>query len=350
MNYIKSLYSSSPSISIKLDKNKHNFFQYITNTHTFLFPTYFDNDKITGTIELKLNSNKSIIIQSLSIYLIGILQNQISNIYEKIYEDIVIISPKGTPQIIINEINNFDFEFEPRRKPYESFIGHSNQIKYFLNVVAETLIDGNASKIENKMEICCLKPASKKICDEIFLNKDINKPLNVNIGVENVIHININLLKTKYCLDDVIEGKIKIVKSKLKLNSINLEIKREEKINVGEKILADCQDLAKYELVEGYPEQEDEIYFRYYLNGVKNLTPSYKLSNNDNKDKGKGLEVRYFLSFEFNDNEGYQFFKNIEIEIIRMNLNNLFLKNENKDKKEEENNNKIISIKKSFKK
>ena len=41
MNYIKSLYSSSPSISIKLDKNKHNFFQYITNTHTFYFPTYF---------------------------------------------------------------------------------------------------------------------------------------------------------------------------------------------------------------------------------------------------------------------------------------------------------------------
>ena len=93
---------------------------------------------------------------------------------------------------------------------------------------------------------------------------------------------------------------------------------------------------ARYELVEGYPELWDEIHFRYYLNGVKNLTPSYKNENsNDNSDKEKKFEVRYFLTFEFNDNKGYQFFKHIEIMIYRMNLNNLNLqidKKENKDK------------------
>ena len=345
MNYIKSLISSSPSISIRLDKNSHNFFQYITKTRLFLYPTYFDNDKITGTIQLKLNNNKSILIESLSIYLIGVLQNQKSNIYENIFEDIVIISPKGTPQIIINEISNFNFEFEPKRKPYETYIGQSNQIKYFLNVVADIVIEGKSSKIENKLDICCLKPASKKICDEIYLNKDINKALKVNIGVENVIHINIELLKTKYCLDDVITGKIKIVKSKIQLNSINLVIKREEKINIGEINLADCQDLAKYELLEGLPEENDIIYFRYYLNGVKNLTPSY--NNIDEKDKTKKFEVRHFLSFEFNDNNGYQFFKNIEFEIIRMNLNNI-ITDEKKDEKESKE--KFISLKNSFKK
>ena len=94
------------------------------------------------------------------------------------------------------------------------------------------IIDDNVSKIEKKLEICCLKPTPKKICDEFYLNKDNNKNKNINIGIENVIHVNINLLKSNYFMDDVIVGKIKIIKSELQLNGIFLEIKKEEKINL----------------------------------------------------------------------------------------------------------------------
>ena len=72
-------------------------------------------------------------------------------------------------------------------------------------------MDDNFSKIEKKIEICCLKPALKKIYGDYYLNKDNNNSLSVNIGIENVILVNIKLLKTKYCLDDEIVGKMKIV-------------------------------------------------------------------------------------------------------------------------------------------
>ena len=334
MNYLKSFYTyspSSPSVSIKLEPNNHKKYKYITKDNIVLsYPTYYDKDKITGNIELKLNNNKSILIESLNIYLLGILQNNNGKISDKFFEDRIQIFGPDNPTTLISEINNFNFSFEPKNKPYETYIGDSIQVKYILTVIGTIKINENSSEINNNIEICCLKPATKKICDEYYLNKDQNANLNINIGIENVIHVNIKLFKTKYCLDDVIVGKIKIVKSELQLNNVFLEIKREEKINIDDINIANCQDLAKYELVEGYPEAGDEMYFRYYLNGVKNLGPSY---NNTDDDKDKKYQVRYFLAFEFNDDKGYQFFKNIEIGIYRMYLDDIVKQNgkENKD-------------------
>ena len=329
MNYLKSLYESSPSVSIKLEPNNCKCFKYISKDNKIIsYPTYYDNDKISGLIELKLNSNKSTIIDSIKILLIGIIQNK--NISEKIYEEILPILEANRSQTLINEITNFNFCFKKSVKPYESYFGECIQIKYFLKVFVNTKKeDFSIETIENQLEICCLKPISKSICEDYFLNKTNNKEININIGIENVIHVKINLLKTKYCLDDEITGKITIVKSEITLNNIFLEIKREEKININNLNLAYCQDLAKFELMEGIPEEGDEMNFRFYLNGVKNLSPSYY--NTDEKEKK--YEVRYFLTFEFNDDKGYQFFKNVEIEIYRINLNNLILDNNKGNKK-----------------
>jgi vacuolar protein sorting-associated protein 26 len=348
MNYLKSFYSSPPSLSIKLNKNKHNFFQYISKENKiFLYPTYFDNDIISGEIELNLNDNKSIIVNSLSIYLIGILHNEKINLSEIIFQDTLELLGQTKRIEIINKITKFNFCFQPTSKPYETYIGESTQIRYYLNVVGNIITDEEFSKIEKKVEICCLKPVPKKICDEFYLNKENNKNININIGIENVIHVNIKLLKSNYCMDDEIVGKIKIVKSELKLNGIFLEIKKEEKIYLENKELVNTENMARYELAEGFPEEGDEIYFRYYLTGVKNLTPSYK-NNNDDKDKNNKFEVKNFLTFEFNDDTGYQFFKNIEIAIYRMNLANILPKGEDKNEKENTGE-KFISIKSQLK-
>lgn len=53
--------------------------------------------------------------------------------------------------------------------------------------------------------------------------------------------------------------------------------------------MAYCQDLAKFELMEGIPEEGDEMFFRFYLNGVKNLSPSYY--NTDEKEKNMKLDI-----------------------------------------------------------
>ena len=332
MNYLKYLYSSPPTIAINLDKNNHTCFSYITDDNKLIsYPTYFDNDKIAGNLELKLNNNKSTIIESLNIYLIGVLLSPNSKIKENIFEDFIQISEPNNPKNIINEITNFAFNFKPTKKPYETYRGNSFQIKYYLNAVATIKINDNVSKIENNVEICCLKPKPINTCNNELSNGD--KSHNYNIGVENIIHINIKLLKNEFYLDnDAIIGKIKIVKSELQLNNIILSIKREEKFFIGNTKIENSQVMAKFELVEGYPEEGDEMKFRYYLNGVKNLTPSYNNTTEENVKKDKKFEVRYFLSFEFNEEKGYQFYKNIEISINRMNMKNSLM-NKNKDDK-----------------
>ena len=348
MNYFKSFYTYSPSVSIKLEPNNHKKFKYITKDNIIQsFPTYYDKDKISGNIELKLNNNKSILIESLNIYLLGLFQNNNAKISDKIFEDSIQIIGPNNPETIISEINNFNFVFEPKSKPYETYIGDSIQIIYVLTVIAKIKVNNNSQEINNQVGICCLKPATKKIYEEYYLNKEYNKNLNINIGVENVIHVNIKLFKTKYCLDDVIVGKIKINKSEIQLNNIFLEIKREEKTITGDTNLSNIQNLGKYELVEGYPETGDEIYFRYYLNGVKNLGPSY---NNNKDDKDKKYEVKYYVSFEFNDDQGYQFFKNIEIGIYRMYLDNILNQNEGDNKNNIESKNEFLSVKKQLNK
>ena len=79
------MFDSSPFSSIKLKPNNYECFKYISKDNKInSYNTYHDNGKISGTTELKLNNNKSIIIDSVYILLIGIIQNKNENIAEKI--------------------------------------------------------------------------------------------------------------------------------------------------------------------------------------------------------------------------------------------------------------------------
>ena len=337
MEYFKFLYSSPPSLKINLTSNGHKSYKYITKDNKINeYPTFYDNSEISGNIELKLNNNKSLIYEYISIYLYGILTVHSSGtkLETEIYKESQELSTKKTPDIITNEISKFSFIFSPKVKPYETYIGTLFQIHYFIKAIIKTSNTNTPPLIENEVEIACLKPVKKILCDEIYLNQDIKE---INIGVENVIHVKINLMKTKFLLDDIIIGKMKIVKSEIELNNIKLIIKKEEKFFQLDDILVKNEDLSRYEIAEGFVEQGDELYFKYYLKNIKNLTPNYDYKNENNKNR---ISVKYYLCFCFNDDQGNEFFKHIEIDIYRMNITDMYIKN---------NNNYFISIKKEFK-
>ena len=327
MEYFKFLYSSSPSIKIMLSSNNHKSYKYITKDNEIKeYPVFYDTDEISGNIELKLNNKKSLIYESVLVTISGILYINSSNSKSntEIYKESQEISEKKSPDIIINEISNFFFKFSPRIKPYETYLGNLIEIKYYIKAIIKTSNTNSPLLIENEVEIACLKPIKKVLCDEIFFKENKKE---INIGVENVIHVRINLLKTKFLLDDLIIGKMKIIKSEIELNNISIIIKKEEKYFNMDDIQVKNEEIAHYEIAEGFIEQEDEFYFKYNLKNIKNLTPSYDYKD-DNKDK---ISVKYFLCFCFNDNQGYEFFKHIEIEIYRMNISDMAKENKNKN-------------------
>ena len=322
MEYLKFFYSSPPSIEINLKSNGHKSYKYITKDNKIIeYPTFYDNDEISGNIILKLNNTKSLIYEYVSINICGILtiDSQNSKIKTEIYKECQELTGKKSPNIITNEITNFSFNFTPKIKPYETYIGSLLQIRYYINAIIKTNNTNSPPLIEKQIEIVCLKLPKKEICDKIYLKEKNKEKKEINIGVENVIHVRINLLKTKFFLDDVIIGKIKIIKSEIELNSIFLTIKREEKYYQLDDIKVKNEDLSNYEIAEGFIEQGDELCFKYFLKNIKNLTPSYDYKN-DNNNK---ISVKYYLCFCFNDEQGYQFFKHIEIDIYRMNVSDI---------------------------
>ena len=322
MEYLKFFYSSPPSIEINLKSNGHKSYKYITKDNKIIeYPTFYDNDEISGNIILKLNNTKSLIYEYVSINICGILtiDSQNSKIKTEIYKECQELTGKKSPNIITNEITNFSFNFTPKIKPYETYIGSLLQIRYYINAIIKTNNTNSPPLIEKQIEIVCLKLPKKEICDKIYLKEKNKEKKEINIGVENVIHVRINLLKTKFFLDDVIIGKIKIIKSEIELNSIFLTIKREEKYYQLDDIKVKNEDLSNYEIAEGFIEQGDELCFKYFLKNIQNLTPSFEYKN-DNKNK---ISVKYYLCFCFNDDQGYQFFKHIEIDIYRMNVSDI---------------------------
>ena len=322
MEYLKFFYSSPPSIEINLKSNGHKSYKYITKDNKIIeYPTFYDNDEISGNIILKLNNTKSLIYEYVSINICGILtiDSQNSKIKTEIYKECQELTGKKSPNIITNEITNFSFNFTPKIKPYETYKGSLLQIRYYINAIIKTNNTNSPPLIEKQIEIVCLKLPKKEICDKIYLKEKNKEKKEINIGVENVIHVRINLLKTKFFLDDVIIGKIKIIKSEIELNSIFLTIKREEKYYQLDDIKVKNEDLSNYEIAEGFIEQGDELCFKYFLKNIKNLTPSYDYKN-DNNNK---ISVKYYLCFCFNDDQGYQFFKHIEIDIYRMNVSDI---------------------------
>ena len=323
MEYFKFLYKPQPSIEINLKSISHNPYEYITKENKIIkYPTFYDTDEISGNIQLKLNSNKSLIYEYISIYLYGkmiIINSTNSKIVTEIFKESQELTEKKSPNIITNEITNFSFNFTPKVKPYETYIGNLIQIKYYIKAIIKTNNINSPNLIEKEIEIACIKPEKKIICDEIYLKRKEKNNIEINIGVENIIHVRLNLVSVKLFLDDVILGKIKIIKSEIELNNIYMAIKKEEKYYQLDNAIVKNEELSNYEIAEGFIEQGDEFCFKYFLRNIKNLTPSYDYKD-DNKNK---LSVKYYLCFSFNDSQGYQFFKYIEIYIYRMNLSDM---------------------------
>ena len=328
MDYFKLLYSTPPSLEINLTSIGHHSFKHITKDNKINeYPTFYDIDEISGSVLLKLNNTKSLIYEYVSINLYGILTLNSPNTKTntEIYKESQLLSGKKSPDIITNEITNFSFKFTPKIKPFETYFGNLIQIRYFIKAIIKTSNTNSPPIIENEIEISFLKPEKKVICDDIYFSKKEKNIKEINIGVENIIHVRLNLLRTKFFLDDVIIGKIKIIKSEIELNRISLTIKKEEKYFQLDDVIVKNEDLSNYEIAEGFIEQGDEICFKYFLKNIKNLTPSYEYKE-DNKNK---MSVKYYLCFCFNDEQGYEFYKHIEINIYRMNINDIDKENKN---------------------
>ena len=311
LSFIK---SNQPSININLNKNSHKKFKINDNNKNIEFPVYFLNDKISGEILIELNQNKFLEHKGIKINLIGIIQKQ-NEILNKFYDDYLNLTSN---EKINNEITKINFNFLLKKNiEYESFYGTFIKIKYFLLV---TIFLENNKNLSNKKEIVILKP----ILIEDY-KKLTNSAIKINFGVENLINVILEINKTNFFLRDIIFGRIIFVDLNVIIKTMFIQIIRKENLNFNNEFSSETIVLNTFEIMDDNTEKNSEIPIRFYLNGIKNLTPNYE--NIDRK-----IKIEYFLNIEIIDVNNNRFFKKIEIKLTRLNKMNrkdlfLFKKN-----------------------
>jgi vacuolar protein sorting-associated protein 26 len=311
LSFIK---SNQPSININLNKNSHKKFKINVNNNNIEFPVYFLNDKISCEILIELNQNKFLEHKGIKINLIGIIQKQ-NEILNKFYDDYLNLTSN---EKINNEITKINFNFLLKKNiEYESFYGTFIKIKYFLLV---TIFLENNKNLSNKKEIVILKP----ILIEDY-KKLTNSAIKINFGVENLINVILEINKTNFFLRDIIFGRIIFVDLNVIIKTMFIQIIRKENLNFNNEFSSETIVLNTFEIMDDNTEKNSEIPIRFYLNGIKNLTPNYE--NIDRK-----IKIEYFLNIEIIDVNNNRFYKKIEIKLTRLNKMNrkdlfLFKKN-----------------------
>lgn len=133
--------------------------------------------------------------------------------------------------------------------------------------------------------------------------------LQMEVGIEDCLHIEFEYDRASYHLTDVVMGKIYFLLVRIKLKHMELEIRRRETSGGGTAARVDTETVAKYEIMDGAPVRGEVIPIRLYLEPY-DLTPTYP--NVHNK-----FSVKYFLNLVLVDDEDRRYFKQQEIELFR---------------------------------
>ncbi|KAG6498442.1 hypothetical protein ZIOFF_046355 [Zingiber officinale] len=132
----------------------------------------------------------------------------------------------------------------------------------------------------------------------------------MEVGIEDCLHIEFEYNKSKYHLKDVIIGKIYFLLVRIKLKNMELEIRRRESTGSGPNTYVETETLAKFELMDGAPVRGESIPIRLFLSPYE-LTPTYRNINNK-------FSVKYFLNLVLVDEEDRRYFKQQEITVYRL--------------------------------
>ena len=211
--------------------------------------------------------------------------------------------------VLSKEKNIFNFNFKKVKFQYESYRGDLVCLKYFIRVnIVKTMRTFSYDE-----EFAVIKPYNSEIL------KKNDEPISMHVGIKDLLNILIELNHVNYSIHGTLKGGVTFGKVKLLLTKMELQLIKKETIynNTNSDKNSKTKVVASYELIDGGPYKNETIPFRLFLSAY-NLTPTYK-------DISGYFSTRYYLNLVFKDQEDNRYFKQKEIFIFR-----LFLENNNK--------------------
>jgi vacuolar protein sorting-associated protein 26 len=221
MELISSLLSKPPVIKVFFDNEKEKLKIKNSKDELIDYSAYSDTDIIKGKIIIELNKNKNFEHMGIKVELVGTIENykdkKQNSKFISLTKD---LEPAG---FLNNEITQLEFEFSGVEKQYETYRGLNTGVKYAII----TTLTSKYKNIINEAEFVILKYKSLSEVEKE------NTPIKMEIGIENWLHVCLEVEKSKYFLRETVIGEVVFKKVSVRLQSMEIEIIKKEIIGSG---------------------------------------------------------------------------------------------------------------------
>ncbi|SCV03839.1 LAMI_0H11364g1_1 [Lachancea mirantina] len=267
------------------------------------YPLYENGESLSGLVTLRVKEGKKVDHLGVKVNLIGSVDIAKSNSeYKKSTVDTFLcLSADLCPQGELMHSQTFQFSFKDVEKRYESYRGRNVDISYYVKV---TVLRKSTDIVKIKKFWCYLYktiPTSGPSGQ----NEDA-KPVKLDIGIENCLHIEFEFSKSQYSIKDVIVGRIYFLLTRLKVKHMELSLITRETCGLEPNQLSDSTSI-RYEIMDGSPVKGETIPIRLFLGGY-DLVPNTSCNY---------FNIKNYLSLVIIDEDGRRYFKQTEIFLYR---------------------------------
>jgi vacuolar protein sorting-associated protein 26 len=291
-------------INLATSIEPHN--RTITNVNHYLsetdktphsVPLFFDGETIQGDVNIQLRKQK-LEHKGIQIEVIGVIElfGDKSNQYEFLSDASLLAGPE-----VLTRSTKYPFKFDRVNKPHESYTGINVKCRYFLRVRVVKMLADIVKELDFAVHT-------------ISTYSDLtDKPLKMEVGIDQCLHIEFEYKKSRYHLEDCIVGRIYFMVVRLKIKHMEICIIRKESAGFGQNQYNEPEVMAKYDIMDGPPNKGEDIPLRLYLKPYAKagkLTPTMK-------DVAKRFSVRYFLHLKLIDEDERTYYKQQEITLWR---------------------------------
>ncbi|CCF55521.1 hypothetical protein KAFR_0A00830 [Kazachstania africana CBS 2517] len=337
-----------------------------TRTSKDSFPLYEDGESISGIVTLRVKEGKRLEHLGVKVSIIGSIDmaktngstsgtkmSSSSDVRKKAVDQFLCLSYDLCPAGELTHSQNFPFLFKDLAKRYESYRGKNVDVSYYVKVTVmrKTTDISKAKKfwvylyndISNSTSEITNDSSGKQKTDlaevettEENANKDgaigdgnnrenvneqkmvskstdeegtsnISKPVRLDIGIENCLHIEFEYGKAQYNLKEVIVGRIYFLLTRLKIKHMELSIITRESSGLKPSSSLIDSTAIRFEIMDGSPVKGETIPIRLFLGGY-DLTPNMSCNY---------FSVKNYISLVIIDEDGRRYFKQSEVVLYR---------------------------------
>ena len=327
---------------------------------SFSLPLYEDGESITGTVILRVREGKRVEHQGVKIAVIGSIDMvkssgssstpvkassaSLNDSQKRQVDQFLCLSYDLCPAGEFQHSQSFSFAFRDLAKRYESYRGKNVDVSYYVKVtVMRRSTDISKVKrfwvylysdvtVPSNAVVNATRTGTRTVQEGTGDNAEtggggggaesadtehddrnkgssfaVTKPVKLDIGIENCLHIEFEYSKAQYSLKDVIVGRIYFLLTRLKIKHMELSLITRETSGIKSSNSMIDSTAIRFEIMDGSPVKGETIPIRLFLGGY-NLTPNMSCNY---------FNVKTYLSLVIIDEDGRRYFKQSEIVLYR---------------------------------